>query len=58
MQQGMAVLLATSDFEELAQASDRVLILRGGRVAAELGGEQLTSDNITHLAYRTTQEPR
>ena len=33
---GTAVLLVTSDFEELAHVADRAIVLREGRVAAEV----------------------
>jgi ribose transport system ATP-binding protein len=44
---GTSVIVATSDFEELAQVSDRVLVLADGRVVAELGGPVIESAEVT-----------
>ena len=38
--------MCSSDAEELAHVCDRVLVLRGGKVATELSGGSLTSDRI------------
>lgn len=43
---GTAVIMCSSDAEELAHVCDRVLVLRGGKVATELSGGSLTSDRI------------
>jgi ribose transport system ATP-binding protein len=48
---GMSVLLSSSDLEELAQASDRVLVFREGRVVAELSGAALTRQGLTKLVH-------
>lgn len=50
---GMSVLLTSSDFDELAHASDRVLVIRDGQIAAELAGADLTRARITELVYST-----
>ena len=47
---GSAVIMVTSDPAELVAVCDRVLVLRGGTVAAELGGE-LTIDRILDAVY-------
>ena len=44
---GAAILCYSSDSGELAQISDRVLIVAKGRIVAELSGPGLTKDNIT-----------
>lgn len=36
--QGTAVVVCTTDFQEVAQVADRVLLLRSGRLVAELDG--------------------
>jgi ribose transport system ATP-binding protein len=43
---GAAVLVASTDTEELVRVSRRVLIMRGGVIAAELTGDQITVENI------------
>ena len=43
---GMAVLVASSDAEELVHLCDRVLVFRSGNVAVELRGNTLTDDRL------------
>lgn len=43
---GSAILLISSDSIELEEAADRVLVLRNGRIGAELSGAQRTSERI------------
>lgn len=46
---GVAVVMVSSDLPELVAMSDRVLVMRTGRVAAELTGDQVSQHNIlTH----------
>ena len=54
---GTSVLVVTSDFEELAHVTDRVLVLRDGRVAAELRGDEISASRLTELAYLTQEVP-
>jgi ribose transport system ATP-binding protein len=44
--EGMAVLLASSDFQDFAHVCSRVLVLWEGAVVAELTGAQVTEDAI------------
>jgi ribose transport system ATP-binding protein len=48
--EGAGVLMASSDFEEVANLCDRVLVLRRGAVAEE-ARQPLTAEQLTHLAY-------
>ncbi|RNM11901.1 sugar ABC transporter ATP-binding protein [Nocardioides pocheonensis] len=48
---GTAVLLVTSDFEELAHVADRAVVVREGRVAAEVSGAELDPHRLTELSY-------
>jgi ribose transport system ATP-binding protein len=50
VQEGAAALVVSSDFEELADLCDRVLVLRGGRIAAEVAGAELAPDRLHELS--------
>jgi ribose transport system ATP-binding protein len=47
--EGLAVMLISSDLEELVGACDRVLVLRDGAVVGQLGGLDVTEKNIMSL---------
>lgn len=47
---GNGVLISSSDGDELAAICDRVLVLVGGRIAAELTGSQLEAENIEAIS--------
>jgi ribose transport system ATP-binding protein len=48
---GVCVLLHSSDDEELLGISDRVLVFNGGRIVAELSGDQRTRQALYQAAY-------
>jgi ribose transport system ATP-binding protein len=50
-ERGIAVLWASSEYEDLAHLCDRVLVLRSGRVASELRGSDVTYDRIIEQCY-------
>ena len=43
---GLGVLLISSELEELIEGSDRVVVLKDGRVVGELEGEQVSEDTL------------
>jgi ribose transport system ATP-binding protein len=45
-QAGTAVVVASSDAEELVHVCDRVLVLRAGMLAAELSGSSMTEERV------------
>lgn len=47
---GTGVLVVTSDVEEVVEVSDRVLVIRDGRLVAELTASEITQDNAVHHA--------
>jgi len=49
-EEGMATLLISSELPELLALSDRVLVLRQGRLAGELAGAGVTPESVLHLA--------
>ena len=48
--QGMAVVLISSELQEVAALSDRILVLREGRVVAEVPGAGATEKSLLALA--------
>jgi ribose transport system ATP-binding protein len=53
-QEGVAILMVSSELTEIVGLSDRVLVMRQGRLVGELGGatdRQITQENI--MAYAT-----
>lgn len=49
--EGMTVLCASTDAEQLAQICDRVIVFAHGRPIAELSGERLTKEEIVFQCY-------
>ncbi len=47
---GAAILIVSSDAEELIEICDRVVVMRGGRVAAEVGRADLGEERLLRLA--------
>ena len=50
LQRGMAVLLISSDFEEVERTCHRALVFSRGRVVVEIQGDELTVANLTTSA--------
>jgi ABC-type sugar transport system ATPase subunit len=48
----MAILVASSDLDELVSLADRVVVLRDGRVAGELTAEEATQERLLGLASK------
>ncbi|MCD6351581.1 MAG: sugar ABC transporter ATP-binding protein [Armatimonadetes bacterium] len=49
---GMAVVIVSSELQEVAALSHRVLVLREGRLVAEVPGEQATEKSLLALAAK------
>jgi ribose transport system ATP-binding protein len=50
-QSGMALVVVSSDFAELVQLCDRVLVIAQGRSVAEIEGAALDAHRLTELAH-------
>jgi ribose transport system ATP-binding protein len=48
---GACVLWVTTDFGELAQVCDRVLVVRNGRVSEELSGDAVSRESISQAVF-------
>ncbi|ORE95148.1 ABC transporter-like protein [Aurantimonas sp. 22II-16-19i] len=47
---GMACIVISSEMQELVGIADRVLVMRAGRIVAELTGEAITEQNVVYAA--------
>lgn len=48
--EGVAVMVVSSDLPEVLGVSDRILVMRSGRVVAEFSRQDASQDNIMHAA--------
>src|SRR5580698_98443 len=53
---GMAVLVISSEPEELPDMCDRALVMREGRIVGELSGEELTRQRLIAASYASAVE--
>ncbi len=49
--EGMAVLVVSSETEEVLGLADRILVMRDGRLLAELDGHGATEEELVALAF-------
>jgi ribose transport system ATP-binding protein len=49
---GMAVIVASSQYEDIAAICTRAVVFSRGRVVGELNGSQVTADNLLAACYR------
>ncbi len=54
---GLGVLMISSELEEITEGSDRVVVLRDGRTVAELPHDAITQDRIMDAMATGTEEP-
>ncbi|MDQ0392776.1 sugar ABC transporter ATP-binding protein [Labrys monachus] len=55
-EQGVAILLASSDMPELINLSHRILVMRAGAIAGELSREDVNQESILRLAMGKTKD--
>jgi ribose transport system ATP-binding protein len=51
---GTAVVVASSEYADLAHICSRVVVMRRGRAAAQLEGDELTEDRLVQACYSST----
>lgn len=52
-ERGAAVIVVSSDLEEVEQLCHRVIVLHGGRIVDDLGGDDVHRETITHSMHET-----
>ena len=50
---GMAVVIFSADFEEVRLVANRTVVLRRGKIAGELEGDEITEERLYALQYGT-----
>jgi rhamnose transport system ATP-binding protein len=55
---GMAILLISSELEEILGLAHRVLVMRSGRLVAELSRDEMSEQRILAAAFRAPSEQR
>jgi ribose transport system ATP-binding protein len=53
--EGLGVLMISSELEELVEGSDRVVVMRDGKLSAELRGAQISQDSIINAMAEANQ---
>jgi ribose transport system ATP-binding protein len=56
--EGMSIICASSEAEQLAEICDRVLVFAKGRICDEISGERLTKDEISEACYASAGAAR
>ncbi|WP_432371683.1 sugar ABC transporter ATP-binding protein [Pantoea allii] len=54
-QAGKAIIVVSSEMTEIIRISDRVLVMREGKITKELKGEAITEDNIARFAIKDVE---
>jgi L-arabinose transport system ATP-binding protein len=54
---GLGVIVISSEMPELIGLSDRVLVMAGGRLTAELAADEMTEDRILRAAMPQAGKP-
>jgi len=56
-EEGLSVILVSSDLDEVVEHADRVLVMARGRQIAELDGAQATVERILNLIFAVERRP-
>lgn len=51
VEDGMAVIVVASDFEELLLLADRIIVLKEGRLVGDIPRDRLTLDSLTQITH-------
>jgi rhamnose transport system ATP-binding protein len=55
--QGLSIIMVSSEIPEIIGMSDRVIVMRDGRIAAELEGDDLTPETLVRHAAGISAKP-
>jgi ribose transport system ATP-binding protein len=55
--EGCSFVIASSEFDELCEIADRILVMNGGRIVAELAREEVTKQKLIHATGIASTSP-
>ena len=55
-EQGMSIIMISSEMSEVMQVSDRILVMHEGSISGELTAEEVTRNNIMQAAFGGVNE--
>lgn len=55
-EQGMSIIMISSEMAEVIQVSDRILVMHEGSISGELTAEEVTRNNIMQAAFGGVKE--
>lgn len=55
-EQGMSIIMISSEMSEVMQVSDRILVMHEGSISGELTAEEVTRNNIMQAAFGGVKE--
>ena len=50
LRDGKAIVMISSDMPEVISMSDRIMVMKGGRIVGELEGDDVTEENVLELS--------
>ncbi|NLJ38916.1 MAG: sugar ABC transporter ATP-binding protein, partial [Candidatus Atribacteria bacterium] len=54
--EGKSIIMVSSELPELIALSDRVLVVKNGRIITELNDHEITEENIISYAFGVTDD--
>ena len=56
VEQGGAIIMISSEMPEILGVSDRIIVMREGRISGELSREEATEQRVIHMASITSEK--
>ena len=48
---GMSIIVASSELPEILELSDRILVMKNGKISGELNGNEASKEKILQMAF-------
>ena len=50
-EEGKAIIVVSSELEEIISECDRVIVMRNGKISVRLAGDEISKENILHYSF-------